>query len=80
MELTVHLEVEQLIVCRPAFAPVGGTLHFDIFRHFRNILQSQPQHLWAERLAQQPEFQSLAETAPHNQDTYLRLLKYLHLQ
>ena len=50
MELTVHLEIDQLIVCRPDFAPVGDTLHFDIFRRFRNILQSQPQHLWAERL------------------------------
>ncbi len=37
MQLTVHLEVEQLIVCCPAFAPVGATLHFDIFHRFRDI-------------------------------------------
>ena len=80
MELTKHLEVEQLIVCRPAFEPDGDTSHFDVFRRLRDILQSQPQHLWAERLEQQPEFQSLAATSPRNQEMYRRLLEHPRLQ
>lgn len=80
MELTKHLEIEQLIVCRPAFAPDGDTSHFDVFRRLRDIMQSEPQHQWAESLEQQPEFQSLAETAPRNQETYRRLLEHPRLQ
>ena len=80
MELTKHLEVEQLVVCRPAFAPDSDTSNFDVFRRLRDILQSQPQHQWAESLEQQPEFQSLAETAPRNQETYRRLLEHPRLQ
>ena len=80
MELTKHLEIEQLIVCRPAFAPDSDTSHFDVFRRLRDIMQSEPQDLWAERLEQQPEFQSLAETAPRNQETYRRLLEHPRLQ
>ena len=80
MELTEHLEVEQLIVCSVAFASDGDTSHFDVFRRLQDILQSQPPRLWAERLEQQPEFQSLAETAPHNQETYRRLLEHPRLQ
>ena len=41
---------------------------------------SEPQHLWADCLEQQPEFQSLAETAPRNQETYRRLLEHPRLQ
>lgn len=80
MELTKHLEVEQLIVCRPAFAPHGDTSHFDVFRRLRDILRSQPRHQWVQSLEQQSEFQSLAETAPRNQETYRRLLKHPRLQ
>jgi len=80
MELTKSLEIEQLIVCRPAFAPDGDTSHFDVFRRLRDIMQSEPQHQWAESLEQQPEFQSLAETAPRNQETYRRLLEHPRLQ
>ena len=80
MELTKYLEIEQLIVCRPAFAPDSDTSHFDVFRRVRDIMQSQPQDQWAESLEQQPEFQSLAETAPRNQETYRQLLEHPRLQ
>ena len=80
MELTKHLKIEQLIVCRPAFAPDCDTLHFDVFRRLRDIMQSEPQDQWAKSLEQQPEFQSLAETAPRNQETYRRLLEHPRLQ
>ncbi len=80
MELTKHLEIEQLIVCRPAFAPDSDTSHFDIFRRLQDIMQSKPQDQWAESLEQQPEFQSLAETAPRNQETYRRLLEHPRLE
>ena len=80
MELTKHLELEQLIVCRPAFAPDSDTSHFDVFRHLRDIMQSEPQDQWAESLEQQAEFQSLAKTAPRNQETYRRLLEHPRLE
>lgn len=80
MELTKHLEIEQLIVCRPAFAPDSDTSHFDVFRRLRDIMQSEPQDQWAESLEQQTEFQSLAETAPRNQETYRRLLEHPRLE
>ena len=80
MELTKHLEIEQLIMCRPAFAPDSDTSHFDVFRRLRDIMQSEPQDQWAESLEQQPEFQSLAETAPRNQETYRRLLEHPRLE
>ena len=80
MELTKYLEIEQLIVCRPAFAPDSDTSHFDVFRRLRDIMQSEPQDQWAESLEQQPEFQSLAETAPRNQETYRRLLEHPRLE
>ncbi len=80
MELTKHLKIEQLIVCRPAFAPDSDTSHFDVFRRLRDIIQSEPQDQWAESLEQQPEFQSLAETAPRNQETYRRFLEHPRLE
>ena len=80
MELTKYLEIEQLIMCRPAFAPDSDTSHFDVFRRLRDIMQSEPQDQWAESLEQQPEFQSLAETAPRNQETYRRLLEHPRLE
>ena len=80
MELTKHLKIEQLIVCRPAFAPDSDTSHFDVFRRLRDIMQSEPQDQWAESLEQQPEFQSLAETAPRNQETYRRFLEHPRLE
>ena len=80
MELTKYLGIEQLIVCRPAFAPDSDTSHFDVFRRLRDIMQSEPQDQWAESLEQQPEFQSLAETAPRNQETYRRLLEHPRLE
>ena len=80
MELTKHLKIEQLIVCRPAFAPDSDTSHFNVFRRLRDIIQSEPQDQWAESLEQQPEFQSLAETAPRNQETYRRFLEHPRLE
>ena len=80
MELTKYLEIEQLILCRPAFAPDSDTSHFDVFRRLRDIMQSEPQDQWAESLEQQSEFQSLAETAPRNQETYRRLLEHPRLE
>ena len=59
MELTKHLEVEQLIVCRPAFAPDGDTSHFDVFRRLRDILQSQPQDQWASASSNNLNFRAL---------------------
>tara|TARA_B100000989_G_scaffold273896_1_gene232344 strand:- start:186 stop:524 length:339 start_codon:yes stop_codon:yes gene_type:complete len=41
-EVNRHLEVEQLIVCHPAFVPDGDASHFDVFRRLQDILQSQP--------------------------------------
>ena len=80
MELTRHLEIQHLVISRPAFSVDGDTSHFDVFRILRDIFRTQPKHQWATCLEQQPEFQALQSSAPRNQETYRRLLEHPRLK
>lgn len=79
MELTRSLEVDHLIISRPAFSVDGDTHHFNVFRTLQYILRTEPQDKWALCLEQQPEFQALASVSPRNQETYRRLLEHPRL-
>ena len=79
IELTRDFEIAHLIIARPAFTTDGDTRHFAVFRALQHILRTEPQHRWALRLEQQPEFEALASIAPRNQETYRRLLEHPRL-
>ena len=79
LELATEMEVEQLIISRPAFPIQGNTDHFDVFRALKPIIENEPKDKWLATLEAHPTFIALAETAPRNQETYRFLLEHTRL-
>ena len=79
MELTQYLSFNHLIISRPAFDVDGNTSNFNVFRALQQIMRDKPRDSWLVQLEHEACFQTLAISAPRNQETYRRLLEHPRL-